>query len=184
MANGNMIAEYVLDPLHPRRLEIAIELVKSYPQIKRDIIFDFATKLEARFAEQFPTFTRKVSLKSYERDRYVGVAITTSSWPRLFISLEAQNWGCRGFIIGVQNAEASERTLPELTVALNHQFGAGRSNQWWLYFRQVDHFAHWDNETLIELRKPSTLEFFVDQFERIRLIAEPIINKARLTPET
>jgi hypothetical protein len=38
MANDNMIVDYVLDPLHPRRLDIAMELVKNYPQIKRDVI--------------------------------------------------------------------------------------------------------------------------------------------------
>lgn len=179
-----MIVEYVLDPLHPRRLEIAIELVKNYPQIKRDIIFDFATQLEAKFAEQFPTFTVNITLKRYERERYVGILITKPSWKNIGISLEAQNWGCRGFIIGVKNSEESGDNLPELSAALNSQYGAGTSSQWWPYHRQVDNFADWNNDTLVELRKPSILDFFVDQFESIRFIAEPIINRALLSPGT
>jgi hypothetical protein len=184
MANDNMIVDYVLDPLHPRRLDIAMELVKNYPQIKRDVIFDFATRLEAKFAEQFPTFTINVTLKRYERERYVGVTITNSSWQNLRINLEAQTWGCRGFVIGVQNAEESGSDMPELSAALNSQYGAGDRSSGWPYYRKVDNFADWDNETLVELRKPSTLDFFVDQFESIRLIAEPIINRALLPPET
>ena len=57
MANGNMIVPYVLDPLHPKRLEIAIEIVKSFPQIKSEIICDFATRLASQCAIQFPAFT-------------------------------------------------------------------------------------------------------------------------------
>jgi hypothetical protein len=184
MANDNMIVEYVLDSLHPRRLEIAMELVKSYPQIKKDVIFDFASRLEDKFAEQFPTFTINVTLKRYERERYVGVTIANSSWQSLRISLESQTWGCRGFVIGVQNAEESGSDMPELSAALNSQYGAGSRNSWWPYYRKVDNFPDWDNETLVELRKPSTLDFFVEQFESIRLIAEPIINRSLLAPET
>lgn len=184
MANDNMIVEYVLDPLHPRRLEIAIELVKNYPQIKRDIIFDFATRLEAKLSEQFLACTVNSALKRYERERYVAVVITQSSWQNMGISLEAQTWGCKDFVIGVRNIEAPIINLPELSAALHSQYGAGRSNQWWHYYRQVDNFADWNNDTLSELRKPSTLDFFVDQFESIRLIAEPIINRALLSPGT
>jgi hypothetical protein len=74
--------------------------------------------------------------------------------------------------------------MPKLSAALNSQYGAGDRSSGWPYYRKVDNFADWDNETLVELRKPSTLDFFVDQFESIRLIAEPIINRALLPPET
>ena len=57
MANGNMIVPYILDPSNSIRLEIAIDIVTSYPQIKQEIVFDFVSRLKSRLETQFPAFT-------------------------------------------------------------------------------------------------------------------------------
>ncbi len=179
MANGNMIVPYVLDPLHPKRLEIAIEIVKSFPQIKSEIICDFATRLASQCAIQFPAFTVESSLKNYGREPYGYLAITKPAWKEgMSICLEAQNAGLRDFVIGVQKSEESGGSWPELFAGLHEQYGSGRSNQWWYYYRRITKFADWNHDTLRELCKPSTLDFFVDEFDHIRGIAEPMIDYA------
>lgn len=182
MANENMIVQYVLDPQNPSRLKIAIEIFKSYPEIKRKIIFDFVDKLEYRLKAEFPTFNVDDSLKDYEHDRYVGISITKHFWQDAYIHLQAQEWGLGGFTIGISKSKASENTWPELFEELNKTYGPGRRQQWWYYYRRVDNFADWKDDTLIELREPGTVDFFVDQFESIRSIAEPIIDSAKGSP--
>jgi hypothetical protein len=181
MANGNMIVPYILDPSHPQRLEIAIEIVKSYAQIKETIIWDFINKLKSSFATQLPEFTVEVECEGYERGKYHYIAVEKDSWQRdgqgIRIVLQSQKRGLRDFIIGVSKADhPSEDEWPELFVELESNYGPGRRHPWWYYFRRIDRFADWDHETLMELRKPSTLDFFVEQFERIRSIAGPIID--------
>ena len=184
MTNGNMIVPYVLDPSHSQRLEIAIEIIKSYAQIKRAIILDFINTLKSRFATQLPTFTTEtnVDLGEYERERYINIiSITKPSWKRdgqgIEIVLQSQERGLRGFIIGVSKSDhESKDDWPELFGELVSRYGQGDSHPWWYYSRRIDKFAVWDHETLLELRKPSTLDFFVEQFETIRSIAEPIID--------
>src|SRR6266446_313735 len=122
MTNGNMIVPYVLDPSHSQRLEIAIEIIKSYAQIKRAIILDFINTLKSRFATQLPTFTTEtnVDLGEYERERYINIiSITKPSWKRdgqgIEIVLQSQERGLRGFIIGVSKSDhESKDDWPEL----------------------------------------------------------------------
>src|SRR2546429_9990047 len=86
MANGDIIVPYVLDPPNARRLEIAVKIVKSYPEIKHKIICDFLSALQSRLADQYPAFTVNVyqfQPKEYERKKYFQIILMTKpSWKR------------------------------------------------------------------------------------------------------
>jgi len=47
MANANIIVPYVLDSANAKRLEIAVEIVKSYPEVKHKIVCDFLNALQS-----------------------------------------------------------------------------------------------------------------------------------------
>ena len=188
MANGNMIVPYVLDPSNLKRLEIAIDVAKSYPQIKQKIVFDFVRGLKSELEKQLPALIKvRNDLEEdgydFERKKNVEIiSLTKPSWKRddqeIKICLQGQDKGLKGgFMIGVSKSQESNEGWHELLEELQSKYvSSGTSHSWWYYFVKIDQFADWEYDTLIELRKPSTLDFFVKQFESIRAIAEPFID--------
>lgn len=80
--------------------------------------------------------------------------------------------------VGISKCEQTEDDWPELFTKLNDNFQRGKKHSWWYYYSLVDGFRDGNNDTLLKLRDPDTLDFFIEQFERIRAIAEPIIDGA------
>lgn len=89
-------------------VELALGVMAARRRISERVIKDFLTRLEAELglkARQLGDSWKVVNeLQTNPFERYLQVYLTKQDWNDLYrISLGPENWGARGFILGVWN---------------------------------------------------------------------------------
>lgn len=135
-------------------VELALGVIAARQRINERIIKDFLTRLEADLGQG----ARKLGdpwkvvneLKTNPFERYLQVYITKQDWDGLYrIALGPENWGAKGFILGVwNNWDTLGQRLDggRIRAALEGRVRSGMTSDHWPFYMWADPYRHWADE--------------------------------------
>lgn len=138
-------------------VELALGVMVARQKISERIIKDFLTRLETDLdlkARQLGDAWQAVNeLKANPFERWLSVYITKRDWNDLYrIALCPENWGARGFILGVwSNWDILAQRLDggRIKEALQGLVRSGTTSNAWPFWMWADPYRHWTDETTL-----------------------------------
>lgn len=135
-------------------VELALGVTAARQRISQRVIKDFLTRFEADLdtkVRQLGDSWKVVNeLKTNPFERWLQVYMTKHDWNDLYrISLGPEQWGAKGFILGVWN---NWDTLGQrfdggrIGAALQGRVRSGTTTDWWPFYMGADPYRHWVDE--------------------------------------
>ncbi len=181
-----LVMNYVRDQPRDKGFRIAYLVKEAWPDVVRGIASDFQAALEERLRREFDDeweITR-VPDSALLQPEGLGFRASKRQWQgRFAFSLCFARSDCaRAFFGIVKDGNPSDTYIPSLKAKMDEGMGAAGQNRYWEWWSYVDtQYQDWNTPgTLVKLKeKDEALEYFASLFEKMRLIAEPLIDGAR-----
>ncbi len=135
-------------------VELALGVIAARQSISERIIKDFLIRLEADLglkARQLGDSWKVVNeLKTNPFEHWLQVYMTKQDWNDLYrISLGPENWGAKGFILGVWNnwdMLGQRLESGRIRAARQGLVRSGTTTDWWPFYMWADPYRHWVDE--------------------------------------
>ena len=178
-----LVVNYVRDQPRDKGFRIAYLVKEAWPDVVRRIASDFQAALEERLRSKLDDeweITR-VPDSALLKPEGLGFRASKRQWQgRFAFSLCFAGSDCaRAFFCIVKGGNRSHTYIPSLKAKMDEGMRAARQNRYWEWWSYVDtQYQDWNTpETLVKLKeKDQALHYLAGLFEKMRQIAEPLID--------
>jgi len=177
-----LVVNYLREQPNDRKLEIADLVKHAWPEMVRRVANEFQLALAARLQTEFGD---QWEVKPQPEGALLlkwgpGFRVSKRLWNgRFFLAFQFNQNECGGLYFGVLKNECSPTFLPTLNAKVVDGMGDGKQNCWWEWWSWPDlSYRDWNApETLARLEeRKEALSYFADLFEKMKQIAEPLID--------
>ncbi len=156
------------------RLRMTLLAEWAGPAVRQRIIKRFALRVEQNLETAMDESISVRTANFHVAKPWASIWIDHPCWPKAYsVGIQAQRRGPGAFVVGVRKDEDAD-ALSDVRQHLDDSIAAGKSNNWWVWHREIDEPLYdWDNpDTLLEMQfnPDGLIGQLVDELSTIALL--------------